>query len=49
MTKTCENCGAIAEVYAMGRYSGDWGGYYCEPHIPTGFNVTDRFKREDTK
>jgi len=47
MAKNCENCGGIAEVYAMGPRSGDWAGYYCEAHIPTGFNVTDRFKREE--
>ena len=49
MAKNCENCGGIAEVYAMGPRSGDWAGYYCEVHIPTGFNVTDRYKKEETK
>ena len=40
--KTCENCGAKATVYAMGYSYGDWGGYYCSSHIPTGFKITDR-------
>lgn len=41
---TCENCGAKATVYAMGPYAGDWGGRYCDLHIPTGFLVTDKIK-----
>ena len=41
---TCENCGAKATVYAMGPYAGDWAGYYCDLHIPTGFRVTDKIK-----
>ena len=40
--KVCDNCNAKATVYAMGPYAGDWGGYYCESHIPTGFYTTDR-------
>lgn len=44
LMKTCENCGAEATVYAMGPYSGDWAGYYCELDIPTGFRVTDKIK-----
>lgn len=44
MMKTCENCKGKATVYAMGSYAGDWGGYYCSVHIPTGFNITDRFE-----
>jgi hypothetical protein len=47
MAKNCENCGVVATVYAMGARSGDWGGYYCDAHIPTGFGVTDRFKGEE--
>lgn len=42
--KTCENCGSQATVYAMGRGSGDWGGYYCNSHIPKGFQITDTIK-----
>ena len=44
--KTCENCGCQATVYAMGASAGDWGGYYCNSHIPTGFMVTDVLNRE---
>lgn len=40
----CEICQGKATVYAMGPYAGDWGGRYCDKHIPTGFNVTDRFE-----
>jgi hypothetical protein len=43
---SCEKCGTVAAVYAMGKGSGDWGGRYCEDHIPTGFIITDRY---DTK
>lgn len=42
--KTCENCKGKATVYAMGPRAGDWGGYYCNAHIPTGFNITDKFE-----
>lgn len=42
--KTCENCGANATVYAMGPYAGDWGGRYCDLHIPARFRVTDIIK-----
>ena len=42
--KTCENCGGVATVYAMGRYAGDWAGRYCDAHIPTGFVVTDTYQ-----
>lgn len=42
--KTCETCGGKATVYAMGPYAGDWAGRYCDAHIPTGFNITDRFE-----
>lgn len=38
---TCEYCGGTANVYAMGTGSGDWGGRYCNAHIPRGFMVTD--------
>jgi hypothetical protein len=41
--RVCEKCQAPAEVYAMGRGSGDWGGFYCEPHTPSGFIITDRY------
>ena len=41
--KVCENCDAKATVYAMGPYAGDWGGRYCESHLPIGFQITDRF------
>lgn len=39
--RTCEKCDARADVYAMGRGAGDWGGFYCEAHIPTNFIITD--------
>ncbi len=39
----CEKCGARADVYAMGRGSGDWGGRYCADHVPAGFITTDRY------
>jgi hypothetical protein len=42
MSKVCEYCKEEATVYAMGASAGDWGGYYCETHIPTGFYRTDR-------
>jgi hypothetical protein len=42
--KTCENCGQAATVYAMGRRAGDWGGRYCNAHIPDGFVITDRYE-----
>lgn len=45
--RACENCSAPAEVYAMGKYSGDWGGQYCLDHIPAGFIITDRYETED--
>ena len=41
--KVCDNCNAKATVYAMGPYAGDWGGRYCESHLPIGFQITDRF------
>jgi hypothetical protein len=40
--EVCEECFGLATVYAMGRGSGDWGGYYCDTCIPTGFMITDR-------
>lgn len=43
----CENCGGVATVYAMGRSAGDWGGRYCNAHIPQGFTITDIFKGEE--
>ena len=42
-TPACENCGEKPSVYAMGSSAGDWGGRYCDAHIPTGFRVTDRY------
>jgi hypothetical protein len=43
----CENCGKPAEVYAMGKYAGDWGGRYCLTHVPTGFMITDSYTPEN--
>lgn len=40
----CEKCGAPAQVYAMGKGAGDWGGRYCLAHIPTGFIITDHYE-----
>jgi hypothetical protein len=37
--RKCEKCDAPAYCYAMGRFAGDWGGYYCKTHIPTGFMI----------
>lgn len=42
-SKVCEYCKEQATVFAMGPYAGDWGGRYCKNHIPTGFQITDRF------
>jgi hypothetical protein len=43
----CDTCQqALATVYAMGRGSGDWGGRFCDQHIPSGFIVTDRYPTE---
>ena len=42
--RTCEKCGNKADVYAMGPKAGDWGGNYCNEHIPKGFGITDRYK-----
>ena len=42
MTRSCENCGGVATVYAMDTCAGGWGGRYCDGHIPTGFQVTDQ-------
>lgn len=45
----CEACAKVADVYAMGKYAGDWGGRYCLDHIPTGFIITDRYDTEKDK
>jgi hypothetical protein len=45
--KTCENCGKPAEVYAMGKYAGDWGGRYCLDHVPSWFMITDIYTPEN--
>ena len=45
----CENCGKPAEVYAMGKYAGDWGGRYCLAHVPKGFTITDHLAPEAPK
>lgn len=39
----CEICQNQADVYAMGGGANDWGGRYCNAHIPKGFFVTDRY------
>jgi len=31
----------------MGRYAGDWGGWYCYAHVPSGFTITDRIKKAE--
>ena len=41
--RVCEKCGVPADVYAVGRGSGDWGGFYCHPHTPSGFIILDRY------
>lgn len=48
--RLCENCAGAAEVYAMGKCAGDWAGYYCLSHVPTGFIITDTYTiREGNK
>jgi hypothetical protein len=44
MEQVCEVCKGKATVYAMGPFAGDWGGRYCDSHIPKGFGITDRFE-----
>lgn len=41
--KTCSKCANKADVYAGGKYAGDWADYYCNDHIPNGFTIWDRF------
>lgn len=45
----CEQqCGKIAEVYAMDRYAGGWGGNYCQPCADAlRFVVTDVYDTSD--
>ena len=45
-TKVCEYCKVPATVYAMDTCAGGWGGSYCDVHIPSGFNITDRFNNQ---
>jgi len=45
--KVCERCGEPATVYAMDTCANGWGGNYCDNHIPTGFQITDRFTEKD--
>jgi hypothetical protein len=40
--KVCESCNKQATVYAMGPSAGDWGGRYCNNHIPRGFQIVDK-------
>jgi hypothetical protein len=42
--KLCEKCKNPADVYAMGKYSGDWGGYYCINDVPKSFMITDNLQ-----
>jgi hypothetical protein len=46
MKHICDNsqCVTKADAYAMGKGAGDWGGYYCNSHIPSGFIITDRYE-----
>lgn len=46
MSKVCESCKGQATVYAMDTCAGGWGGYYCNSHTPTGFQVTDQLEGE---
>ena len=48
-TKVCEYCKVPATVYAMDTCAGGWGGYYCDVHIPSGFDITDRFNNQKDK
>ena len=41
------HCKQPADVYAMAPYAGDWAGYYCLTHVPTGFTITDYVGEED--
>ena len=45
----CEVCKDNADVYAMGGGANDWGGRYCNAHIPKGFFVTDRYGVDNFK
>ena len=45
--RNCEKCGKPAEVYAMGKCAGDWGGRYCLAHVPTGFMITDTLTNKE--
>jgi hypothetical protein len=42
----CENCGENANVYAIGKYPGDWGGNYCLTHTPKNYLITDRYNEQ---
>jgi hypothetical protein len=33
----------------MGKYAGDWGGNYCDDHIPEGFFVSDRYAEKNER
>jgi hypothetical protein len=43
----CEICGKSAQVYAIDKYAGGWGGRYCLPHVPGGFMITDTLTNEE--
>lgn len=44
MSRTCSRCGGPAEVYAGGRYAGDWADWYCVADVPAGFSIWDRLE-----
>lgn len=46
MSHRC-HCGDNAAAYAGGPYAGDWAGHYCNKHIPHGFQVWERYEREN--
>ena len=39
------NLALMTGTYANAN-AGDWGGYYCDNHFPTGFQITDRLTKE---
>lgn len=46
----CEQqCGETAEVYAIDKVAGGWGGRYCETCAKAlGFRIVDRYPKEKT-
>lgn len=51
MKRKCEqNCGADAQCYAGGPYSGDWAGHYCfKCQEALRFNIWDVYENNNNK